>query len=63
MTIFLKQIDYLMNETEKAIYLLETFAGDKVAIGKVIHEIIQTANYSEMLYYKKVRNIINNQKN
>lgn len=52
-----------MNETDKAIYLLETFAGDKVAIGKVIHEIIQTANYSEMLYYKKVRNIVNNQKN
>lgn len=52
-----------MNETEKAIYLLETFAGDKVAIGKIIHEIIQTANYSEMIYYKKVMNIINNNKN
>ena len=53
----------LMNETDKANYLMETFAGDKAAIGKVIHEIITTASYSEMLYYKKVRNIINNQKN
>lgn len=52
-----------MDETDKANYLMETFNGDKDAIRKIINEIITTASYSEMLYYKKVRNIINNQKN
>lgn len=52
-----------MNEIEKAIYLMETFGNDKIAIGRVIQEILSTCNYSEMLYYKKVRNIVNNKKN
>lgn len=47
-----------MNEIEKAIYLLETFKGNKTEIIRVIHEIITTCSYAESLYYKKVRNIV-----
>jgi len=51
-----------MNEIDKAIYLMQTFQNDKVAIGKVIHEILYNCNHKETLFYKKVWNIVINQK-